>query len=232
MIMKKMALPFKATEKRQGEYSTPSTFRRESGEGKQVQNRYEVQYYPIIFKVQWIPTSKTEDCILLIIFIVSLVLLPVTAYLLISSFLPHAPLAYTSLPPALPFPPSGCASQAPIPVTHHPIHGLWHCSHLIFCHFLPYLPFQFCLSLLGSPSHLHHCLLSFCPLFLFIISSLSLAALSLHLLLTLHSHLSLISPSVLLPNSLQCLSPQHHTTSFYCFMCYFPVPLSPSPMVP
>lgn len=88
---------------------------------------------------------------------------------------------------------------------------------------------------MGSPPHLHHFLLSFCPLFLFIISSLSLAALSPHLLLTLLSHQSLpcpISPSVSLLNSLQCLSPQHCTSSFYCFMCCFPVPLSPSPMVP
>lgn len=172
---------------------------------------------------------------MLITFIVSLVLLPVTsAYLLVSSLLPPAPMAYTGLPLALPFPPSGCVSQSPMPVTPRPIHGLWHCFRLIFCHLLLYLLFQFFLPLLGSPPHLHHCLLSFCPLFLSIISSLSLAASSPHLLLTPRSHLSLhcpISPSPL-PYSFQYLSPQHCAISFYCLTCYFPVPLSPSPMVP
>lgn len=134
-----------------------------------------------------------------------------------------------------PLPPSGHASQAPVPVAPHPFHSLWHCCHLIFCHLLRYLLFQFCLPLLGSPPHLHHCLHSFCPLFLFMISSWSLAATSPYLLLTLLPHQSLpcpISPSVPLPDSLRCLSPQHHTISFYCFMCCFPVLLSPSPMVP
>lgn len=61
---------------------------------EQVQKRYEVQYYTIIFKVQYISTSKAQSCILLITFIVSLVLQPViSAYLLIFSLFPCAPLA-------------------------------------------------------------------------------------------------------------------------------------------
>lgn len=203
------------------------------GEGKSRKGT-RCKYCAIIFKVQKISTSKAQHCILLITFIVSLVLLPViSAYLLVSSLLPHAPLAYTDLALAFPFPPSAHASQAPMPMTPHPVHSLYF-FHLICCHLLLYL-FQFCLPLLGSPPHLHHCLPSFCPIFLFIISSLSFAASSPHFLLTLQSYLSLhcpISPSVPLPYSLQCLSPQHCTISFYCFMCCFPVPLLPSRMVP
>lgn len=85
-------------------------------------------------------------------------------------------------------------------------------------------------------AHIHTSTTAFSLSVLYSCSSLSLAASSPHLLLTLQSHQSLpcsISPSVPLLNSLQCLSsPQNCTTSFYCFMCCSPVPLSPCPMVP
>lgn len=130
-----------------------------------------------------------------------------------------------------PFPPSGHASQAPMPVTLHPIHGLWHCFHLIFCHLLLYLLFQFCLTLLGSSPHLHHCLLSFCPLFLLIISSLSLAASSPHCF-----SYCLISPCTalflpvcpyLIPFSASPFNtaPSHFTASCAVFLSHCHIPI-------
>lgn len=85
--------------------------------------------------------------------------------------------------------------------------------------------------LIPTPPPLPSLFLSSIPVDHFFIVSCSLITSLLFLL----SHQSLhcpISPSVPLPNSLQCLSLQHSTIPFYCFMCCFPVPLSHSHMVP
>lgn len=201
-------------------------FRRKSGGGKQVQT---------FCKLQQIPASKAQGRILLITFIASLVIPPVTsAYLPITSLLPSVLLAHAGLQLALPF--VSCLRLA-VPVQPTACDTPSHLQPLALLpsHFLPSLtisPVSILPALAGliltttitfSLSVLYSCLSFPCHLLLphDLTCCLPYCLISPHLALLLFVwHLSS-------PNSLHCLSPHpsHFTASFAVFLSHCHLPL-------